>query len=65
MYQEKDESMKSNPDLYFNSATVSCVFDPFTVFHCVQVFVREELDIEYVNLLFSCIFAVIFISSTF
>lgn len=25
-YQEKDERMKSNPDLYFNSATVSLFF---------------------------------------
>lgn len=46
MYQEKDESMKSNPDLFFNGATVRCIYDPFTVFHCAQVFIREELDIE-------------------
>lgn len=32
IYQEKDERMKSNPDLYFNSATVSWNFLCFLSF---------------------------------
>lgn len=65
MYQEKDEGMKSNPDLYFNSATVSCILILLLYFIMFKSSLAKSLEIENVSSLLSCNFGDIFISSAF